>query len=314
MLRHDSPHNLLNHGDFRDLAVTMIVPCFNEQESVDQLLVKLDELTNRLQGYSFQFLIVDDGSSDETVARLQHLTASKSNFTVLRHSENLGVAAAIMTGLRAAKTEVCCSMDFDCSYEPLQFEPMIPMIAEAHLVTASPYHPEGRVRNVPSWRLWVSRGASFAYGMVIDQKVHTYTSCFRVYRQSAVAGIELENPGFVGVAELLYRLDQKSGIILECPATLDVRKYGQSKMRVAQVTKAHLRFLTKAMRNRFFGSSRPTSLKTIEPIETASSADTKDEKELAKLENDGHYVHLCKRDGRKSKCQLLDWTRKAARR
>ena len=75
MLRHDSPHNLLNHGDFRDLAVTMIVPCFNEQESVDQLLIKLDELTNRLQGYAFQFLIVDDGSSDETVTRLQNLTA-----------------------------------------------------------------------------------------------------------------------------------------------------------------------------------------------------------------------------------------------
>ena len=54
-------------------------------------------------------------------------------------------------------------------------------------------------------------------------------------------------------------------------------------MRVVQVTKAHLRFLTKAMWNRFFGNGRPTSLGTIEPIETASSADTKDEKELAKL-------------------------------
>lgn len=283
MLRPDSINYSSANGEFRDVAITMIVPCFNEQESVDQLLVKLDELARQLPEYAFHFLIVDDGSSDETVSRLHQLTDDKSDFTVIRHSKNLGVGAAIMTGLRAATTEVCCSMDFDCSYEPSQFEPMIPMIANSHLVTASPYHPEGRVQNVPGWRLWVSKGASFAYGLVIGQKVHTYTSCFRVYRRSAVADIELENPGFVGVAELLYRLDQKSGIILECPATLDVRKYGQSKMRVVQVTKSHLRFLTKAMWNRFFGNRRTTNLETIKPIEAASSAITTDDKELAKL-------------------------------
>lgn len=283
MLRPDSTNNSLNHGDFRDLEITMIVPCFNEQESVDQLFVKLDQLTRRLHGYNFQFMIVDDGSSDDTVTRLHSLTEGKDEFSIVRHAENLGVGEAIMTGLRAATTEVCCSMDFDCSYDPLQFEPMIPMIAEAHLVTASPYHPEGQVRNVPGWRLWVSRGASFAYGLIIDQKIHTYTSCFRVYRRSAVADIKLENPGFVGVSELLYRLDQKSGIMRECPATLDVRKYGQSKMRVVQVTKAHLRFLTKAIWARLFGNGPDTALETIEPIETASSAATKDEKELAKL-------------------------------
>ena len=283
MTRSDSTNDSLNKGEFRDVAITMIIPCFNEQESVEQLLAKLNELAGQLPEYAFHFLIVDDGSRDETVSRLHRLTEEKSDFTVIRHSENRGVGAAIMTGLRAATTEVCCSMDFDCSYDPLQFEPMIPMIAEAHLVTASPYHPDGRVRNVPGWRLWVSRGASFAYGLVIDQKVHTYTSCFRVYRRSAVADIELEHPGFVGVAELLYRLDQKSGIIHESPATLDVRKYGQSKMRVVQVTRAHLRLLTKAMWNRLFGNRQTTSLETIEPIDTASSAATTDDKELAKL-------------------------------
>ena len=54
-------------------------------------------------------------------------------------------------------------------------------------------------------------------------------------------------------------------------------------MRVVQVTKSHLCFLTKAMWNRFFGNRRAATLETIKPIKTASSAITTDDKEFAKL-------------------------------
>ncbi|MBJ6923090.1 glycosyltransferase family protein, partial [Vibrio cholerae] len=77
---------------------------------------------------------------------------------------------------------------------------------EVDMITASPYHPEGGVRNVPGWRLLLSKGAAFAYRLVLRSNLSTYTSCFRVYRKTAVANIEIENGGFLGVAEMLGKL------------------------------------------------------------------------------------------------------------
>ena len=70
------------------------------------------------------------------------------------------------------------------------------------VVTASPYHPElGAVRNVPRWRLTLSKGATWLYRRILRQKLSTYTSCFRVYRRSSVAGITLTYGRYLGVAE-----------------------------------------------------------------------------------------------------------------
>ena len=80
--------------------------------------------------------------------------------STIRHPENRGVAAAIMTGIRNAPTEIVCSIDCDCSYDPSTLARMIPLLQNADMVTASPYHPQGSVRNVPGWRLVLSKTLS----------------------------------------------------------------------------------------------------------------------------------------------------------
>ena len=57
----------------------------------------------------------------------------------------------------------------------------------ADVVTASPYHPDGGVANVPAYRLILSRGASFLYRVALRRDVHTYTSIFRAYRRASEA-------------------------------------------------------------------------------------------------------------------------------
>ena len=62
---------------------------------------------------------------------------------------------------------------------------MIAMLApDVDLVTASPYHPEGRVLNLTAWRLILSEGLSIIYRLFHQHRLYTY-SCFRVYRRSA---------------------------------------------------------------------------------------------------------------------------------
>jgi len=100
------------------------------------------------------------------------------------------------------------------------------------------------VHNVPSWRLLLSKSLSRIYRVVLRQPLHTFTSCFRVYRRSATIGTQPERDGFLGVAELLGRLALAGAAIVEYPATLEVRVLGHSKMKIARTIAGHLGLLT----------------------------------------------------------------------
>jgi hypothetical protein len=89
------------------------------------------------------------------------------------------------------------------------------------------------------------------YRRVLRQRLHTYTSCFRVYRRSTVLGVEPERNGFLGVAELLGRLALSGATIVEYPATLEVRMLGYSKMRVLRTIVGHLGLITRLTADRF---------------------------------------------------------------
>ena len=121
---------------------------------------------------------------------------------------------------------------------------MIPLLTDGvDVVTASPYHPQGSVKNVARWRLFLSKGLSKLYRLVLRQKLYTYTSCFRVYRRQAAASIPIERGGFFGVTEMLGRLDLSGHRIVEFPATLEARILGRSKMKVLHTIVGHLSLL-----------------------------------------------------------------------
>ncbi len=235
------------------VPVSIVVPCFNERPALPYLANTLESVTKLLaQDYETHFVFVDDGSTDGTWELLNRLFGAREDCRVVKHEINRGVAASILTGIRHATDEIVCSMDCDCTYDPHELAHMIPLLTEdVDLVTASPYHPQGgRVMNVPQWRLVLSKGASWLYSKVLRHKLHTYTSCFRVYRRSAVADLELRECGFLGVSETLALLDLRGHNIREFPTTLYVRILGQSKMKVARNIVGHLRNLWRMRRMR----------------------------------------------------------------
>ena len=209
------------------------------------------------KNYQPEFIFVDDCSKDATFEQLKELFGKRENVRIVRHETNQGVAAGIMTGLREAETEIVCSMDCDCTYDPHELEKMLPLLGESiDLVTASPYHAQGGVRNVPEWRLFLSKGASWLYRRVLRSKLDTYTSCFRVYRRSSVMDLNLRENGFLGVAEMLGKLDLRGGRIVEYPAVLEVRLFGFSKMKTARTIFGHLKLLSHLAKAAFFREIR----------------------------------------------------------
>ena len=225
--------------------LAIVVPCYNEEEVLPYLRNTLNSVKESLaQKYRIHMIFVDDGSTDGTWRSLNQLFGSQQDSKLIRKLENQGVAAAILTGIRSAETDLVCSIDCDCTYDPHQLERLIPHLTEGvDLVTGSPYHPEGKVFNVPAWRLTLSKAASFLYRRVLKQKLYTYTSCFRVYRRSAIVDLDVKETGFLGVTELLGKLDLQGSKIVECPTTLEVRLLGESKMKTARTIAGHFYLL-----------------------------------------------------------------------
>lgn len=242
-------------------AVTLVIPCFNEENGLVYLRNTLQSVEKRLSEiFDLRFVFVDDCSTDGTFAGLQQAFGGRGNCKVVRHEVNGGVAAAIMTGIKAADTEIVCSIDADCSYDPHELAGMVPMLTDdVDLVTASPYHPKGGVLNVAEWRLFLSRGLSAIYRRVLHNNLYTYTSCFRVYRRSAAIRIPINERGFLGVAEFIGRLDLSGSRIVEYPTTLEVRILGRSKMKVLKTIAGQLGLLRKLVAIRLAGPPVPAA-------------------------------------------------------
>jgi glycosyltransferase involved in cell wall biosynthesis len=219
-----------------------VVPCYNEELALRYLSNTLQEVEELLDPYyRVEFVFVDDGSQDRTHETLQRLFGEKPGCMIVHYERNQGVTAAILAGMRRANSEIVCSIDCDCTYDPRELRQMIPMLTEGvDLVTASPYHPLGAVRNVPRWRLSLSKSASVLYRLLSRQKLDTYTSCFRVYRRKAVLELDILEPGFLGIAEMIGKLDLRGGTIVEHPSTLESRMLGRSKMKTLRTIVGHL--------------------------------------------------------------------------
>jgi polysaccharide deacetylase family protein (PEP-CTERM system associated) len=272
--------------------VTLVVPCYNEELSLSYLANTLKSVEESLApDYELLYVFVDDNSRDATWETLQRIFGQNPKCKLLRHPKNLGVAAAILTGLRHAETEVVASIDCDCTYDPHQLQAMLPLMTEGvDLVTASPYHPLGRVLNVPEWRLGLSKGLSMIYGWIVPQKLSTYTSCFRIYRRSAVAEVSLSEGGFLGVAEMLVLLNLLGRRIVEFPAVLEVRLLGQSKMKVLKTIFGHLRLITRILFER--RNLRKNRYREALPTPIIGPAETQEESSPLVLPNQGGGHHV----------------------
>ena len=230
--------------------ISIIVPCYNEQETLPMLQGVLERLIATLEkSYAVEILFVDDGSKDGTYPALLEV-APRVRGRVLKHEVNRGIAEAFRTGFTNAKGDIICTIDADCTFDPLELPEMIAKLEStgADIIAASQHHPQGGVEGVPHWRVVVSRGATYFYRYLLPVKLYSYTGCFRVFRRDAARRLQFDDSGFLGVTEMLVSGILQGMKIVEWPTVLKQRATGVSKMRTLQVTGDHVRFMIRLAR------------------------------------------------------------------
>lgn len=99
-------------------TVDLIVPCYNEGEMVDIFFDKASSVVSKIDGYSFSFIFIDDGSKDDTLKKIKALAEKHSNVKYISFSRNFGKEAGMYAGLKASTGDRVAVIDADLQHPP----------------------------------------------------------------------------------------------------------------------------------------------------------------------------------------------------
>jgi len=237
------------------MKLSVVVPCFNEEDNIDKLKTEFfpvieNLLGGRLDGGqidAIEVIFVDDGSRDNTYEALKSAFSGYAHPSVTvkfeKHPVNRGLGAAIRTGFGVVTGDVVMTTDSDGTYHFSTMPALLEHLnGEVAIVTASPYHPKGEIVGVPGYRIFLSKGSSLLYRILLNWKIHTYTALYRAYRREVVDNIPFAADDFLGGTELMVKAMLKGYKVDEYPAALHRRMFGVSKAKLLKTIKSHLGF------------------------------------------------------------------------
>jgi dolichol-phosphate mannosyltransferase len=247
--------------------VFVILPAFNEEDVIRPTLRSLAAAT-RERGMACHAVLVDDGSTDRTVATAQAAVEREAALalTVLRHPTNRGLGAGLRTGIfwcldRAHDDDVVVTLDADNTHPPALIPDLVARLQAGYdVVIASRYRPGAEVRGVPAPRRALSALARLVFRSVYPiAGVRDYTSCFRAYRVPVLRRARMlygdglcSARGFEAVADLLLRLEPVGARVAEVGLVLEYgERVGRSKMHVARTIGRTLALLARRRLERF---------------------------------------------------------------
>ncbi len=210
----------------------VVVPCFNEADSILRLVEEFEETR---KGLDFSVIFVDDGSTDKTGSVLKELSRKRSWLFVVKHERNLGLAQSLKDGINFAlnrEYDYIAQMDADLTHSPQLLPWMMGVINGADLVIASRYISGGGMSKVPWWRVALSKFGNSAFRLLLRIDTLDATSGFRLGKRRVYESVFLEEDSFGIQLELTVKAERQGLRIKEIPFILSSRERGTSKFRL----------------------------------------------------------------------------------
>ena len=225
--------------------MSVLIPAYNEAAIIERTLSTVrDHVSTRSDAYSWEMLVVDDGSTDGTGDLAEAFAAGDERIRVLRHRTNFGLGQALRYGFAQAKGDVVVTLDADLTYSVDHIDRLLDAFEEtgAKIVVASPYAHGGVTTRVPFRRLLPSRVANVLLAAASNAHISTYTGMVRAYDTRFLRSLNVRAMGMDVNAEILRQAQILRARIVEIPAHLDwsanSRSAGGSGLRVPRTTVA----------------------------------------------------------------------------
>lgn len=206
------------------MDISVIVPSFNERESLPELIAWIARVMDA-HNYSYEVIIVDDGSTDGSWDTIKGLSEADPAIHGIRFRRNYGKSAALYCGFEKAKGDVVFTMDADLQDSPDEIPEMYRMVREDgyDLVSGWKQHRKDNAltKNLPS-KLYNATARR-----ITGIKLHDMNCGLKAYRNEVVKSIEV----YGEMHRYIPYLAKNAGFtkIGEKPVHHEKRKYGKSK-------------------------------------------------------------------------------------
>lgn len=204
--------------------ISVIIPSFNEKESLPELISWIDEVMTREQ-LSYEAIVIDDGSTDGTWDTVKAISKDNTAVKGIRFRRNYGKSAALFCGFAKAGGEIVVTMDADLQDSPEEIPEMRRMILEDgyDLVSGWKQHRQDNklTKNLPS-KLYNATARK-----ITGIKLHDMNCGLKAYRNEVVKSIEV----YGEMHRYIPYLAKNAGYVRigEKPVCHQKRKYGKSK-------------------------------------------------------------------------------------
>ena len=232
--------------------ITVLIPAYNEEQTILDVLQRVNAQSD--ERVDLEILVVDDGSTDETVALLErnpHLYTR-----LLQLPRNGGKGAAVKAGLREATGEFVLFQDADLEYDPADYSKLFRPVLDHHadLVMGSRLTAPEFTRVHYFWHKLGNRFITQLFNVVNNTTFSDIYSCYLLFRRSLVDPERLKSTGWEQQAEILSWAARSTPVMYEVPISYHGRTYAEGK----KIRGRHvIAIVLMILRGRMFSTPKP---------------------------------------------------------
>ena len=206
------------------MNISIVIPLYNESESIPELVTRIEQVMDKRK-FSYELIMVDDGSIDASWAAIEQAARNNPNIHAIRFRRNYGKSAALHCGFRKATGDVVVTMDADLQDSPDEIPELYDMIVNEGFDLVSGWKKKRRdnkfTKNFPS-KIYNATARRMT-----GVRLHDMNCGLKAYRNKVVKSIEV----YGEMHRYIPVLAAKAGFtrIGEKPVEHCARKYGATK-------------------------------------------------------------------------------------
>lgn len=217
---------------------------FNEEKSLSEYpKTFFPIIEDRIPVFSrdFEVIIVDDGSTDSSWNQMCELQKVKPYLKIYSNNKNMGMGAAIRSGIAKCEGDLIITMDADLTFKPEEIELLLAEYEKnpVECISGSPYLEDSLMTEVQPIRKFLSKAVNFIYHLLLDQKITSVSPIFRLYKKTIFSNLNITSNNFEVNAEILAKIVLSGFSLREVPVHLYRRAYGYSKAKTWKSIQNH---------------------------------------------------------------------------
>lgn len=183
--------------------------------------------------FRLEIIVVDDASTDGSLAVLEKIASGVPEIRVLKHEKNLGKGAALRTGLLHAGGDYIGIQDADSEYDPGEYITLLEPLLDgrADVVFGSRYLKPDTRRVLYFWHTWMNRKLTVISNMFTNLDISDMETCYKLFRREVIQRIapELKEERFGFEPEVTARIARGNYRVYECAISYNPRSYKEGK-------------------------------------------------------------------------------------